>query len=179
MKLRPTPLVLLIVAPFLFAGCDQIASRLGLEDPSSKEAKADAEGRAVGSACRQSGRAIEDCYSIYGWLPKSSIFAGWRDMNDYMQTNKLEIVEPKLPPPPGPGMRKKKAAEPSEDTAKAADGRGDGKPDPKEGKADAKAADGKPDAKSEAKPDDKAARAGEAKTAKAENKPENKAAAKQ
>jgi hypothetical protein len=167
MKLRPTAFALLITTAALSGGCDQIASRLGLEDPSSKEAKADAEGRAVGSACRQSGRAIEDCYSIYNWLPKSSIFAGWRDMNDYMQTNKLEIVEPKLPPPPPPGAKKKKAAEPvdekkAEDGAKAPEGKGDAKAEPKG------------EGKSEAKAEDKTAKAGDAKAA----KPENKAAAK-
>jgi hypothetical protein len=163
MKHRPLALALLVIAPALLGGCDQIASRLGLEDPSSKEAKADAEGRAVGSACRQSGRAIEDCYSIYNWLPKSSIFAGWRDMNDYMQTNKLEIVEPKLPPPPPPGAKKKKAAEPvdekkAEDGAKAPEGKGDAKGE----------------GKSEAKAEDKSAKTAEAKA----SKPENKAASK-
>lgn len=99
----------LVAALGLFlAGCDQVNQRLGLEDPARKEAKADAEGRAVGSACRQSGRAIEDCYAIYNWLPKSSVFAGWRDMNDYMQERGLQVVEPKLPPALPDGKRRRK-----------------------------------------------------------------------
>lgn len=89
----------LFLAFLLLTGCDQIYQRLGLEDIEKKEATQDGEGRAVGSACRQAGRAIEDCYSIYYWLPKASIFAGWRDMNDYMQSNDLKVVVPVLPPP--------------------------------------------------------------------------------
>lgn len=53
------------------------------------------------------GRAIEDCYSIYSWLPKASIYEGWRDMDAYMRDNKLETVEPQLPPPAPPGARRK------------------------------------------------------------------------
>lgn len=80
------PMVPLLLA---LAGCEQVNQRLGLEDPAKKEARLQAEGRAVGSACRQSGRAIEDCYTIYYWLPKSPIFEGWREMNDYMIENKM------------------------------------------------------------------------------------------
>ena len=89
------------------SGCDMVQQKLGIEDLAAKAAKADAEGRAVGGACRQSGRAIEDCYSIYSWLPKASIYEGWRDMDAYMRDNKLETVEPQLPPPAPPGARRK------------------------------------------------------------------------
>ncbi|HRE18714.1 MAG TPA: hypothetical protein PLW86_16865 [Rhodocyclaceae bacterium] len=102
---------------FLLAGCDQLGQKLGLEDPAKKEAKADAEGKAVGSACRQSGRAIEDCYSIYGWLPKSSIFEGWREMDTYMRENKIETIAPQLPPPEPPGTRKKKVVIPEKNNS--------------------------------------------------------------
>ena len=68
----------LIACMTLASGCDQVAGKLGLENPAVKESRLDAEGKAVGSACRHSGRAIEDCYSIYGWLPKASIYNGWR-----------------------------------------------------------------------------------------------------
>lgn len=101
----------LLVGTVLFGltGCDMVQQKLGLEDPAAKAAKADGEGRAVGGACRQSGRAIEDCYSIYSWLPKASIYEGWRDMDAYMRDNKLETVEPQLPPPPPPGVKRKAA----------------------------------------------------------------------
>ena len=116
----------------LLNGCDQIGQRLGLEDPQAKEIKADAEGKAVGSACRQSGRAIEDCYSVYRWLPKASIFTGWREMNDYMLANKLDVVEPKLPPAPGPDEKRKKAkAEAEAKTEEKKPGEAEVKPETK------------------------------------------------
>jgi hypothetical protein len=83
---------------------------LGIEDPALKSARSDGEGKAVGGACRQSGRAIEDCYAIYAWLPKASIYEGWRDMDAYMRDNKMETVEPQLPPVPAPGTRSKTSA---------------------------------------------------------------------
>lgn len=114
---------LLAFALLALTGCDQVAGKLGLENPAQKEAKNDAEGRAVGSACRHSGRAIEDCYAIYGWLPKSSIYAGWREMDEYMRDNKLETIAPQLPPPEPPGTKKKRpaaASEPAAETTKEA-----------------------------------------------------------
>lgn len=107
-RLALLPLILL---PLL--GCEQVNQKLGLEDPAKKEARNEAEGKAVGSACRQSGRAIEDCYSIYSWLPKAAIYAGWREMDEYMRENKIETVEPQLPPAEPPGAKKKKKAAPA------------------------------------------------------------------
>ena len=101
-------LILLPLALLGLAGCDQVNQKLGLEDPAKKEARQEAEGKAVGSACRHSGRAIEDCYSIYNWLPKAPIYEGWREMDAYMRENKIETVDPQLPPPEGPGAKKKK-----------------------------------------------------------------------
>ncbi len=88
-------------------GCDMIQQQMGIEDPGVKAARTDAEGKAVGGACRQSGRAIEDCYSIYAWLPKAPIYEGWRDMDAYMRDNKMETIEPQLPPAAAPGTRRK------------------------------------------------------------------------
>lgn len=104
------PRIFLLLAALSLTACDQIGQKLGLEDPAAKEARTESEAKAVGSGCRQSGRAIEDCYSIYGWLPKAGIYAGWREMDEYMRENKLETIEPQLPPPEGPGTRKKKKA---------------------------------------------------------------------
>lgn len=105
----------------LLAGCEQVNQRLGLEDPAKKEARLEAEGKAVGSGCRQSGRAIEDCYSLYNWLPKAAIFAGWREMNDYMLANKLTEVEPRLPPASAPenARKRRKVAEDAGEAAAA------------------------------------------------------------
>ena len=102
--------IFLILFALSLSACDQIGQKLGLEDPARKEARMEPEAKAVGSACRQSGRAIEDCYSIYGWLPKAGIYAGWREMDEYMRENKLETIVPQLPPPEAPGSKKKKVA---------------------------------------------------------------------
>lgn len=108
------PYAALLLPCLLMTGCDLINQKLGLEDPAKKEARQESEGKAVGSACRQSGRAIEDCYSIYSWLPKAPIYAGWREMDAYMRENQLETVAPQLPPPQPPSTGKKKKAPPSE-----------------------------------------------------------------
>lgn len=102
------------------AACDQISNKLGLADPAVKEAKLDAEAQAVGSACRHSGRAIEDCYAIYAWLPKAGVYAGWRQMDEYMRENKIETIAPQLPPPEPPGTKKRKPAPASETPADSA-----------------------------------------------------------
>lgn len=88
----------LYLLPLLLCGlsaCEQI----GIPDRSKEAAAKEAEGRAIGSACRQAGRALEDCYTLNPDAHKAAIFSGWRDMNDYMTENKLDIVKPTLPPP--------------------------------------------------------------------------------
>lgn len=116
------PYVALLAASLLITGCDLVNQKLGLEDPAKKEARQESEGKAVGSACRQSGRAIEDCYSIYSWLPKASIYAGWREMDAYMRENQLETIAPQLPPPEPPSTGKKKKKVTEESQAGAAEG---------------------------------------------------------
>ncbi|MDR0775315.1 MAG: hypothetical protein LBE81_01565 [Azonexus sp.] len=116
---------LLIAAVVLsLVGCDQINEKLGLDDPAKKEARAEGEARAVGSACRHSGRAIEDCYAIYAWLPKAGVYAGWREMDEYMRENKIETIVPQLPPAEPPGAKKRKPAPAAEagDEAAASNG---------------------------------------------------------
>ena len=76
----------------LLAGCDA----LGLDSAEKIAAARQADGRAIGGACRHAARAIEDCYAIYRKADRSAIFAGWRDMNDYMRENKIEPVAPQL-----------------------------------------------------------------------------------
>jgi hypothetical protein len=104
---------LLLALPLVFSltACDQIQRQLLGEDPAAKTARQEAEGKAVGGACRHSGRAIEDCYAIYHWLQKAAIFSGWQEMDAYMRTNSIETIEPQLPPPQPPGSKKKAAEE--------------------------------------------------------------------
>ena len=89
----------------LLAGCEQ----LGIENPAQIAAAKEAEGRAVGSACRHSGRALEDCYFLNPRAQKAAIFTGWRDMDAYMRENNLEIIDPIISRPNDPS-RKNKAA---------------------------------------------------------------------
>src|SRR5688500_2890630 len=88
---RPAALAIALAATLL-SGCEM----LGIESPEKVAAAREAEGRAVGGACRHAGRAIEDCYTLNKRVDKASIFAGWRDMNDYMRENKIESVPPVL-----------------------------------------------------------------------------------
>jgi len=76
------------------AGCDY----LGLQPVSQIEARKDSEGRAIGSACRQAGRALEDCYTFNPHMSKAAIFTGWKEMNDYMLQNSLTEVRPEVAP---------------------------------------------------------------------------------
>lgn len=87
--------VVLLTALTALGGCD----RLGIPDPARQAAIKDAEGKAIGSACRHSGRALEDCFTLNPSALKSSVFAGWREMNDYMLQNKLDTVAPTLTSP--------------------------------------------------------------------------------
>lgn len=107
------PLLLLIA--LVLAGCDQ----LGIESPASTKARVDADGKAIGGACRHAGRAIEDCYTLNKKADKAAVFAGWREMNEYMVENKLEPVAPVIPPDPPKSSRSARAAASQADDTEA------------------------------------------------------------
>lgn len=67
---------------------------LGIDTPEKIAAQKEAEGKAIGAACRHANRAIEDCFTMNRRAEKAAIFAGWKDMNDYMRENKIEPVTP-------------------------------------------------------------------------------------
>ncbi|WP_239061756.1 hypothetical protein [Ideonella livida] len=67
---------------------------LGIDTPEKKQA----DGKAIGAACRHAGRAIEDCYTLNAKGDKAAIYAGWREMDDYMRENKIEPVAPVIKP---------------------------------------------------------------------------------
>jgi hypothetical protein len=79
----------------LLAGCLG-----GGESAEVTAAKREAEGKAVGGGCRHAGRAIEDCFALNKRADKAAVFAGWREMNDYMRDNKVEAVAPQGVPAP-------------------------------------------------------------------------------
>jgi hypothetical protein len=99
----------IVVAAGLLGGCDM----LGIESAEKIAAAREADGRAIGGACRHAGRAIEDCYAIYKKADRASVFAGWRDMNDYMRENKIEPVVPQLAAQAGPVAPAAPAAKPA------------------------------------------------------------------
>ena len=89
-RMTPIRKTLLLAAAMLVAGCDL----LGIESAQALAEKREADGKAVGGACRHAGRAIEDCYALNRKADRAAVFAGWRDMNDYMRENKIETVAP-------------------------------------------------------------------------------------
>lgn len=89
---------LLIIFPvLLLVGCDL----LGL-GPDPRIAQREADAKAIGGACRHGLRSIEDCYTLNKGITKSAIYAGWREMDEYMRENKLEGVRPEIQPPAPP-----------------------------------------------------------------------------
>ena len=98
MKFRLSVAALLV----LLAGCD--IPGLG---PDPRIAQREADGKAIGAACRHALRGIEDCYGLNEKAAKTSIFEGWKEMDVYMRENKIEGVPPKE-------TREAKAREPEE-----------------------------------------------------------------
>jgi hypothetical protein len=86
--------VALLIVPLLLAGCDQ----LGIESASQTAARREADGRAIGAGCRHAARSVEQCYAQNKRADRAAIFAGWKEMNEYMAENKIEAV----PAPPEP-----------------------------------------------------------------------------
>jgi len=113
-----------LLAATALSGCDMLGGEAAEKLAASKEA----EGKAIGGACRHAGRAIEDCYALNKKADKAAIFAGWRDMNDYMRENKIDAVAPQVVA--------------SRSDAKSADGKAESKA---EAKVDTKPADVLPD----------------------------------
>ena len=84
--------VLALTLPVL-TGCDM----LGIESSEQTSARAEADSKAIGSACRHAMRAIEDCYTLNPKSQRAAVFAGWREMDEYMRENKLDGVAPVVP----------------------------------------------------------------------------------
>ena len=84
----------------LLAGCEMV----GIESPEKVAAAREADGKAIGAACRHAGRAIEDCFVLNRKSDRAAIFEGWREMNDYMRENKIDAVAPQLGAQPAAGV---------------------------------------------------------------------------
>jgi hypothetical protein len=107
-------LFLLLALPIALAGCDLF----GGESAEVAAARKEAEGKAIGGACRHAGRAIEDCFALNKRADKSAVFAGWREMNDYMRDNKMEPVQPAQTSAPAESSAKVEEPAAANDAAK-------------------------------------------------------------
>lgn len=86
--MRKTVCYALVAAlPFLSA-CDRFADMLEMPNPVKDAANAEA----IGGACRQTGRSIEDCYALNPEAQKAAVFSGWKSMNGYMMEHSLKEV---------------------------------------------------------------------------------------
>jgi hypothetical protein len=93
----------------LLPGCDRLADMLEMPDP----ARDTADAQAIGSACRQAGRSIEDCYTLNPDARKSSVFEGWKSMSEYMKEHALKEVPSVIPPGEIPAHSPGKPAQPA------------------------------------------------------------------
>ena len=84
-------LLLPLSVALLLAACD--IPGLG---PDPRVLQKEADGKAVGGACRYAMRGIEDCYAMNEGASRSAVFAGWKDMDQYMRENKVEGVASKV-----------------------------------------------------------------------------------
>jgi hypothetical protein len=77
----------LLVLPLMLclSGCNWITQISGLTKESDK---------AIGASCRQIGLSLADCFLHNPNADKSAIYAGWREMHEYMVKEKLPTMTP-------------------------------------------------------------------------------------
>lgn len=85
----------------LLGGCDM----LGIDTPAKQAERREADGRAIGAGCRHTQRSLEDCYAANPKASKAAIFAGWREMDEYMRENNIPPAAPPAPPPAAPAEK--------------------------------------------------------------------------
>jgi hypothetical protein len=105
-----------LAAPLLLGGCGW----LGIESPEQIAAKREADGRAIGAGCRHASRSVEACYELNKRADRSAIFAGWKEMHEYMAENKIEAVPPAAEAEAEP--EREAGAEPARKSATVSDG---------------------------------------------------------
>ena len=101
---------LLLAVALLLAACE--IPGLG---PDPRVAQREADGKAIGGACRHALRGLEDCFALNEKALKTAVFEGWKEMDQYMRENKIEGVAPKevkAPPPEEEIIVSEKSAKP-------------------------------------------------------------------
>jgi hypothetical protein len=97
--MRKVLFIALLCAPLL-GGCVK-----GIfPDPEAEAKKVEEEAAATGTACRQAGRSLEDCFVRNEGLNRNGAVRGWREMDEYMRQNKIESQ------PPGKDLMDKESA---------------------------------------------------------------------
>lgn len=82
---------------FLVAGAATLLSSCDLTQIPGLDGKLSVEdSKAIGAACRHAGRALEDCFALNPKGHQSGVFEGWREMNDYMVANQIEVIKPEI-----------------------------------------------------------------------------------
>ena len=109
--MRRTLSVIVATTTLWLTGCDQ----LGIESAADVAARREADGRAVGAGCRHAARSVEDCYANNKRADKAAVFAGWKEMNDYMRENNMASA------PAAPETTVAAAPDEANDKAPAAD----------------------------------------------------------
>ena len=102
-------LALISAVSLSLTACDYVSS---FTKPKQTPEEAKAEGIALGAGCRQAGQSLEDCYQRNPDALKAGIFAGWKDMHEYMAAKGIQTVTPPTPP-----------ADAAKDDAKGKDGK--------------------------------------------------------
>ncbi|NJM32860.1 MAG: hypothetical protein HC848_08440 [Limnobacter sp.] len=88
--MRKLKLVLILSVTSMLSSCD-LSQIPGMDKRLSFD-----DSKAIGAACRHSGRALEDCFVLNPTAHQAGVFQGWRDMNDYMMANNLQVVAPRV-----------------------------------------------------------------------------------
>jgi hypothetical protein len=88
-----SPRLLIALSALLLAACE--IPGLG---PDPRVAQREADGKAIGGACRHALRGIEDCYRLNEKALKTAVFEGWKEMDVYMRENKIEGIPPAKDP---------------------------------------------------------------------------------
>ncbi|KQP35726.1 hypothetical protein [Pseudorhodoferax sp. Leaf274] len=87
-------LLAILSVALLLAGCE-----IPGVYPDPKVMAREADAKATGGGCRHALRSLEDCYTLNPKAPRAAIFAGWREMDQYMRENKIEGVQAVIPSP--------------------------------------------------------------------------------
>lgn len=102
---------LLALVPLTLAGCE--IPGMG---PDPRVLQKQAEAKAIGGSCRHALRGLEDCFTLNPRSAKSSVFEGWREMDEYMRANKIEGTPSVLGNAKPPAREKSRAGDDAADT---------------------------------------------------------------